>query len=128
MKILKILNNLESIKALKELGAEIYIVGGCVRDYYLNKESKDIDIIVSLIDDITIINCLEKYGKVDKVGESFGVIKFIPFGWEGEPIDIAQPRKDILEDKTKGHHGIKAEFNPFIPIDIELSRRDFRLN
>jgi tRNA nucleotidyltransferase (CCA-adding enzyme) len=128
MEALKILNNLVSIKALKELGAEIYIVGGCVRDHYLGKESKDIDIIVSLIDDITITNCLEQYGKVDKVGESFGVIKFIPFNWEGEPIDIAQPRKDILEDKTKGHHGIKAEFNPFIPIDIELSRRDFNFN
>ena len=73
MEALKILNNLESIKALKQLGAEIYIVGGCVRDHYFGKESKDIDIIVSLIDDITIINCLEQYGKVDKVGESFGV-------------------------------------------------------
>jgi tRNA nucleotidyltransferase/poly(A) polymerase len=128
MKNLEIINNLESIKALTNLGAEIYLVGGCVRDHYLGKESKDIDIIVSLIDDKTIITCLEKFGKVDKVGESFGVIKFMPFGWIGEPIDVAQPRIDILEDKSLGHHGIKARFDPFIPIDEEIGRRDFTIN
>lgn len=128
MKNLEIINKLDSISALTKLGAEIYLVGGCVRDHYLGKESKDIDIIVSLIDDKTIISCLEKFGKVDKVGESFGVIKFMPFGWIGEPIDVAQPRIDILEDKSKGHHGIKAQFDPFIPIDEEIGRRDFTVN
>ncbi len=128
MKNLDIINSVKGIQKLKELGAEIFLVGGCVRDHFLGKESKDIDIIVRLLDDITIISTLESFGRVDKVGESFGVIKFTPFGWVGEPIDVAQPRVDMLIDKSLGHHGIKAEFDPMIPIEKDLERRDFTIN
>lgn len=128
MKSLDIINSQEGIQKLKELGAEIFLVGGCVRDHFLGKESKDIDIIVRLIDDKTIISTLEKFGRVDKVGKTFGVIKFMPFGWEGEAIDVAQPRIDVLIDKSLGHHGIEAKFDPFITIEADLERRDFRIN
>lgn len=128
MKIISKLSSLESIKALQNEGADIYVVGGCVRDSFLNKESKDIDIVVRLLDDHQIISILEKYGKVDKVGESFGVIKFKPHGWTEEPIDIAQPRIDILIDKKLGHHGIQAKFDKNIPIEYDLKRRDFTIN
>lgn len=128
MRNLDIINSQKGILKLKDLGAEIFLVGGCVRDHFLGKESKDIDIIVRLLDDKTIISTLEKFGRVDKVGESFGVIKFTPFGWIGEPIDVAQPRVDMLIDKSLGHHGIKAEFDPFIEIEKDLERRDFTIN
>lgn len=128
MEVLKIINKISFIEDIKQLGGEIYLVGGCVRDYYLGKVSKDIDLVITLIDNETIITVLKQYGKVDIVGESFGVIKFKPFGWEGEPIDIAQPRVDVLEDKTKGHQGIKALFNPNISIEDDLLRRDFTIN
>lgn len=126
--IIDILNSLEGIKALQNLNAEIYIVGGCVRDSFLKKESKDIDIIVRLLEQDIIIETLRPFGYVDCVGQTFGVIKFTPFGWTEEPIDIALPRIDILEDKTLGHHGIKAKFNPYISIEEDLMRRDCRLN
>lgn len=125
---LDILKSDIGIQTLDSIGAEIFLVGGCVRDHFIGKESKDIDIIVRLLDDKKITSTLEKFGRVDKVGESFGVIKYTPFGWKGEPIDIAQPRVDILIDKTKGHHGIKAEFDPFIEIEKDLERRDFTIN
>lgn len=128
MENLKIINDLKAIKELKRIGGEIYLVGGCVRDHYLGKDSKDIDIVVALLEEDVIIDTVSKYGRVDKVGESFGVIKFIPTDWKGEPIDIAMPRIDVLENKDKGHHGIKAQFSPYIPISEELNRRDFRLN
>ncbi len=128
MEALEIIRKEEGIRALDSIGAEIYLVGGVVRDHLLGKKSKDIDIIVRLLDDKTIVSTLEPYGKVDKVGESFGVIKFTPKGWTGEPIDIAQPRIDSLLDKSLGHKGIKAEFDPFITIEEDLNRRDCRLN
>jgi len=128
MKALEIIKEQKGIQKLQELGAEIYLVGGCIRDHYLNKESKDIDIIVRLLDDTQIISTLKKFGNVDKVGESFGVIKFTPFDWEGEPIDIAQPRIDVLEDKSLGHKGIKAQFDKDITIENDLERRDFTIN
>jgi tRNA nucleotidyltransferase/poly(A) polymerase len=127
-RLLKQIKNITAFQDLKAQGADIYLVGGCVRDYFLGKESKDIDVIVRLLDDHTIINTLNKYGRVDRVGESFGVIKFTPKGWTGEPIDIAQPRRDVLIDKTKGHHGIKAAFDPDISIELDLKRRDFTIN
>lgn len=125
---LDIIKPIDAFKELISIGGEIFCIGGCVRDYYLGKESKDIDIVVRNVDDKTLIDTLVKYGKVDKVGETFGVIKFKPFGWTSEPIDIALPRKDVLVDKTLGHHGIKAEFDHTLSIEEDLYRRDCRLN
>ncbi len=125
---LDIIKPIDAFKELILIGGEIFAVGGCVRDYYLGKESKDIDIVVRNVDDKTLMNILVKYGRVDKVGETFGVIKFKPFGWTSEPIDIALPRKDILVDKTLGHNGIKAEFDHTLPIIEDIKRRDCKLN
>lgn len=127
-KLLSTIKSIEAFQKLKSLGGEIYLVGGCVRDFYLGKESKDIDIIVRLLTDKVITETLALYGRVDKVGESFGVIKFSPKGWEGEPFDIALPRMDKLVDKTKGHHGIEVEFDPFLSIEADLERRDHTCN
>src|SRR6478735_409514 len=128
MKTLDIIKQMYFFKELKEKGAKIYLVGGIVRDFFLKKESKDIDLVVSKLDESVILNVLEKYGKVDKVGETFGVLKFIPFGWTEEPIDIALPRIDTLLDKSLGHHGIKAYFDKDITIEDDLYRRDFTFN
>ncbi len=128
LEALDIIKKEKGILKLRELGGEIFLVGGCVRDHFLGKQSKDIDIIVRLLDDKTILSTLKSFGFVDRVGESFGVIKFTPYGWTGEPIDIAQPRVDVLIDKSKGHHGIQAKFDPFITIDKDLERRDFSIN
>jgi len=128
MKTLDIIKQMYFFKELKEKGAKIYLVGGIVRDFFLKKESKDIDLVVSKLDESIILNVLEKYGKVDKVGETFGVLKFIPFGWTEEPIDIALPRIDTLLDKSLGHHGIKAYFDKDITIEDDLYRRDFTFN
>ncbi len=129
MKILEILKKEPGILKLQEIGGEIYIVGGCVRDHFLKKESKDIDIVIRLLDSEIIIDTLTKFGKVDLVGVSFGIIKFKPNGWVyDEPIDIALPRIDVCFDKTLGHKGIKSECNPYILIEEDLNRRDFCFN
>jgi tRNA nucleotidyltransferase (CCA-adding enzyme) len=121
--------NIRQIKGFEELNSKsngIYLVGGIVRDFFLKKDSKDIDIVVCGLsyDEISII--LSKHGEVMEVGKSFGVLKYKPFGWIGEPIDIAIPRKDYK--LGEGHQGFRIETDPFLPIEQELNRRDFTIN
>lgn len=65
------------IISLIDNGGEVFAVGGVTRDLVLNKPNKDIDLIVRNIPIDTLILFLQKFGKVDVVGKSFGVIKFI---------------------------------------------------
>lgn len=129
MKLLQKIKSLEAFQEITKIGGQIFLVGGAVRDFYLHKESKDIDIIIRCVESPLLVTHLKKYGRVDLVGQTFGVIKFTPFdGWYGEPIDIALPRKDILEDKSRGHHGIRAEFDHMLSIEDDLHRRDCTCN
>lgn len=103
----------------------IYLVGGCVRDFVIGKESKDIDIIIPSVPFDDLVSILEKHGKVNLVGKSFAVIKFKPTGWD-EDLDIAIPRKEI---KTgKGHKDFKIVGDHNMPIIEDLKRRDFTFN
>ena len=62
---------------LQELGATPILVGGCVRDYFLNIPVKDYDVEIFGIDCFdTIENSLKKFGSVKLVGKSFGVLTF----------------------------------------------------
>lgn len=74
-------------------GGKIYSVGGKVRDEFLGKESKDLDILITGIPFDELEKILKKYGSVNSVGKSFGIIKFKQFG-DTEEVDIAIPRKE----------------------------------
>ncbi|MDA0849288.1 MAG: hypothetical protein O2827_06010, partial [Verrucomicrobia bacterium] len=68
----------------KEHGAEIYLVGGCVRDSLLGLSPKDIDIEVYQLPSKTIESILSKNFKIDTVGKNFGVYLL-----KGYSIDIS---------------------------------------
>jgi tRNA nucleotidyltransferase/poly(A) polymerase len=89
--------NMDIFDILKKENLVAYVVGGSVRDSFIGKDSKDLDLIITgtPMDDLEII--FSKYGKVDKVGASFGVLKFTPPG--GEEIDIAIPRTEKQQNK-----------------------------
>lgn len=116
------------IKEILDNSGKVYEVGGCVRDRYIGRESKDIDLVVTGIPMVTLHDILKKYGILDTVGNSFAVTKFKPFGHTGEPYDIALPRIDTLGDPSKGHHGIIATHNHNLKIEDDLYRRDFTIN
>jgi tRNA nucleotidyltransferase (CCA-adding enzyme) len=122
-KILNDLNKQSWVKILLKL-SDVYIVGGCVRDAYLNKPIKDIDLVVDGLTTKQIQDLLVDYGKINIVGESFVVIKFKPFGHTGEDYDIAVPRKD--RKTGTGHKGFDIETGVGIKNDLE--RRDFTIN
>lgn len=130
------------VDAIKKAAGQVYVVGGSVRDHYLGKDSKDVDLLVRNIPLDKIESILNKFGKVDVVGKSFGVIKFIPNDVDlDEPIDIAIPRterpmtekeKDAKEKETgerpKGYQAFVTDSDHTLEIKKDLERRDFTIN
>ena len=108
------------------LGGKIYSVGGAVRDEFLGKESKDLDILISGIPMDKLEEILSKYGRVDAVGKSFGILKFKPKG-STEDIDIAIPRTEKPTGEG-GHKGFEVSSSHELPIEKDLERRDFTIN
>jgi tRNA nucleotidyltransferase/poly(A) polymerase len=103
------------------LGGHALLVGGCVRDQVLGIESKDIDIEVhGPVTPEALIRHLEIRGRVDTVGQSFGVIKF------GQDVDVSFPRRD--SKAGSGHTGFTVEFDQSMTVEEALSRRDFTIN
>ena len=105
----------------KKEGADIYLVGGCVRDSLLGLSPKDIDIEIYKLPPETIEAVLAKHFKIDTVGKNFGV-----FLLKGYSIDVSLPRK---ESKTGlKHTDFKITGDPYMhPKDAAL-RRDFTIN
>jgi tRNA nucleotidyltransferase/poly(A) polymerase len=126
-KVRDILLDLRSAKWMRQIlmSADAFIVGGCVRDAFMNKPSKDIDIIIEGLPLEKIHEMLKPFGKVDIVGESFSVIKFRPKGFQGEPYDIATPRQD--RKIGSGHKGFEI-ITDGVTIEEDLKRRDFTYN
>lgn len=125
--MLEILSYLKQQLWVKTLldNANVYLVGGCVRDSYLNKPTKDIDIVVEGLTLPKIQHLLFPFGKINIVGESFLVIKFKPTGYTGEDFDIAIPRQD--KKIGSGHKGFKV-VTENVTIIEDLKRRDFTIN
>ncbi len=72
-------DNITLLSVLKELtksGFEPILIGGCVRDKFMNIEPKDIDVEVHGCTVDQLDKILSKLGKVDAVGKSFGILKF----------------------------------------------------
>ena len=125
--IKKIILKLTNEKAINKLlhSSNIFLVGGFVRDSYLYKTPKDVDIVVEGLSLDEIKNIIKNYGKIDIVGESFSVIKFKPYGWKDD-IDIAIPRID--KKIMSGHKGFKIISHKGISIKEDLKRRDLTIN
>ena len=118
----KILENI--LKNLQELGARPILVGGCVRDYFLNKEIKDFDIEIFDFDSLELLEIsLKKFGNVKLVGKSFGVLTLKV---EGYDFDFALPR---IEKKVgNSHTDFEVITNSNLSFEEAAIRRDFTIN
>jgi 2'-5' RNA ligase len=110
---------------VEQHGGKIYSVGGAVRDEILGMESKDLDVLITGIPMDELEQILSKYGRVDAVGKSFGILKFRP--QDGEEIDIAIPRTEKPSGEG-GHKGFDITSDHALPIEKDLERRDFTIN
>lgn len=127
IKFLKKVFTMDFVKELQDHGGEVFIVGGCVRDAITGKKPKDIDIVVRCIPSANLEAILLDFGKVDLVGESFGVFKF-KCRQDEQEYDIALPRSDIKIEGERGHKAIESVTDFMMPIEKDLGRRDFTIN
>ena len=97
-----------------------YLVGGCVRDWLLGFEIKDYDIEVYGLDYPALAEVLQRWGKVDLVGRSFGVVKLTVA--RGVTYDFSIPRRD--SKTAPGHKGFQVSFEPALSPQEAAARRD----
>lgn len=129
--------------------AEVFLVGGIVRDWFLKRESHDYDFVVRGLPAKKLTTFLKTQGKVNLVGERFGVFKFCPppikvreeWGCDNNPlsisplergriiteIDIALPRTEHAWG-TGGYRDVETQSDWQLPIEEDLQRRDFTIN
>ena len=112
------------LKEIQSTGGRSLIVGGAVRDFLLGIKSKDIDFEVYNLSYQQLKTILEKYGRADLVGQSFGVIKFL--GPDHEDYDFSLPRTD--SKKGVGHKDFDVEVNSSLTPKEAAARRDFTMN
>lgn len=120
----------EVINAITAQG-RLYEVGGTVRDSILESReiSKDSDFLVTGIPYHELFVILQRFGRVDIVGKSFGVIKFSPFelvGTGAAQVDFALPRRE--HSTGAGHRDFAVNFDHNISVEEDLHRRDFTIN
>lgn len=112
--------------------ASLYLVGGALRDILLGRKVKDFDFVIRDLEPNKIEQWFGDRGKLDLVGERFGVYKFMPSGFSHhdiEFIDIALPRTEkSLIDSMGGYRDFEVQSNPNLSIKDDLSRRDFTIN
>ena len=121
-KIPKVLEDI--LKNLQELGATSILVGGCVRDYFLNIPVKDYDVEIFGIDCFeTIEKSLQKFGSVKLVGKSFGVLTLRVDEYD---FDFALPRTE--KKIGNSHQDFEVITNAKLSFKEAAIRRDFTIN
>lgn len=109
---------LEISKVFKKNGYKLYIVGGAVRDYLLNKTIKDYDLATDAVPD-KVEEMMKKAGlKTLPTGKAFGVINV--FTDQGE-YEIATFREDLSG-------GRRPDAVSFTDIEGDVKRRDLTIN
>lgn len=120
---------MDFVKNIYTNGGEVYIVGGAVRTYLFNHihkkdiRVKDYDLIVRNIPNLDTL--LNKFGRIDMVGHSFGVIKFRPNNCDFI-LDITYPRTE--KSTGPGYKDFKIICDHKMKLLDDLKRRDATIN
>jgi len=105
--------------AAHEAGGRALIVGGWVRDRLMGRASADVDLEVFGVASDRLRALLERFGRVEAVGESFQVYKV-------GGIDVSLPRRD--SKAGRGHRGFIVSGDPDMTVAEAARRRDFTVN
>jgi tRNA nucleotidyltransferase (CCA-adding enzyme) len=107
-------------RAVRAEGGRALMVGGCVRDCLMGIRPKDWDVEVYDLEPARLRELLERFGRINVVGESFTVYKI------GDHLDVSLPRRE--RKSGRGHRGFIIEGDPAMSIEEAARRRDFTIN
>lgn len=107
---------------------QLYLVGGCVRDYIKNIEPHDYDLVTNASPDQIIEILSDKY-KTELQGKQFGVIRLYSNNNDNnnENYEIATFRTDIANGRDTKSNNIKVNINN-VTLEEDCERRDFTQN
>ncbi|WP_330848516.1 CCA tRNA nucleotidyltransferase [Aliarcobacter butzleri] len=112
------------LNTLQELGSKPILVGGCVRDCFLNKKIKDYDVEIFNFHSLEILEkSLKKFGNVNLVGKSFGVLTLKIDEYD---FDFSLPR--IEKRVGNSHTDFEVSTNANLSFKEAAIRRDFTIN
>ncbi len=109
------------IRTLRDQGFQAYLVGGCVRDFLLQREPLDWDVAT----DATPDDVMRIFPETYAVGAQFGVV-LVPYEEKGNKgtIEVATFRSDGAY--SDGRHPDEVRFAKTPQEDVQ--RRDFTIN
>lgn len=105
--------------AVRDAGGRALVVGGWVRDLLLGHRSKDLDLEVYGLPAPDLRAVLERFGRVNTIGESFTVYKVAD-------VDVSLPRRE--SKSGSGHRGFEVTGDPWMDPREAARRRDFTVN
>ena len=114
----------EIFKDIESLNGRAFLVGGIVRDMLLygKVDYHDVDVEIYGLTIEQLENILNKYGEVNCVGKSFGILKLDCL----TNYDFALPRTE--KKVGKYHQDFKVEVNKDLYFKVASSRRDLTIN
>ena len=116
----------EIANAYTKAGKDIFLVGGCIRDFLLGKKPKDWDLVTNALPEESK-SILKGFRVSDEQGKNFGVLR-VYTNQEPEGYEVASYRKDIsLGRDTKGDDQ-KVELGSHVTIEDDCRRRDITIN
>jgi tRNA nucleotidyltransferase (CCA-adding enzyme) len=108
----------------KEHDKELYIVGGAVRDFLMDIQPHDFDLVTNAKPD-EIVDILKDY-RTDLQGKHFGVIRVFTKDCK-EGYEIASYRKDISKGRDTKGTDKKVQLDD-VSLKDDLQRRDITIN
>lgn len=125
-KFLEITNYIHNIIQDTEFEQHVYVVGGSVRDLIMEKEIKDIDLVIDLPQGgVRFANFCEQNGLTGKVVvyETYGTSMFHFNKFPDDEIECVMTRGEKYLDS-----GSRNPVTEFAPIMEDASRRDLTIN
>ena len=105
------------LEIIEDNGFEAYIVGGYVRDFLLNKDTKDIDICTNA----RVIELMDIFKDYNITSNNYGAVKFV---YNDFKFDITTYREDVKYNGNRRDLEVKYVDN----LVEDIKRRDFTIN
>jgi len=112
-------------KLYDKAGFKLFVVGGAVRDFLMNKKPHDFDMVTNATPEESI-EILKDY-RADLQGSHFGVVRVFTED-EPEGYEIASYRKDIANGRNTKGSDKKVETGKHLTIKDDVMRRDLTIN